>query len=117
MQCGTPSITTNIGSESMHGNLPWNGFVTDDSLAFASEAAQFYLNKTLWDRAQQNGIIIINQRYSKELFEADFANQIEYIMSNLEQHRLNNFMGGLLQHHTLKSTKYMSRWIEEKNKK
>ena len=25
-------------------------------------------------------------------------------------------MGELLQHHTLTSTKYMSRWIEEKNK-
>jgi hypothetical protein len=29
---------------------------------------------------------------------------------------LSNFMGAMLQHHTLKSTKYMSRWIEEKNK-
>ena len=27
MQCGTPSSTTSIGSESMHGDLPWSGFV------------------------------------------------------------------------------------------
>jgi len=34
----------------------------------------------------------------------------------LAQHRLNNFTGAMLQHHSLKSTKYMSQWIAEKNK-
>jgi hypothetical protein len=39
------------------------------------------------------------------------------VQTHLKQHRLNNFMGALLQYHTLTSTKYMSRWIEEKNRK
>jgi glycosyltransferase involved in cell wall biosynthesis len=116
MQCGTPSITTSIGSESMHGNLPWNGFVTDDVIDFVDAAVQLYQDKTIWQKAQQNGISIINQRYSKGLFESEFRAKIEFLRSNLEQHRLSNFMGSMLQHHTLKSTKYMSRWIEEKNK-
>ena len=116
MQCGTPSITTSIGSESMHGELPWNGFITNDIADFADRAVQLYQDKTIWSNAQQNGIAIINQRYSKGLFEIDFRTKIEILQSNLEQHRLNNFIGALLQHHTLKSTKYMSRWIEEKNK-
>ncbi|MGZ9735230.1 glycosyltransferase [Flavobacterium sp. GNP002] len=116
MQCGTPSITTSIGSESMHGELPWNGFITNDIADFADRAAQLYQDKIIWSNAQQNGIAIINQRYSKRLFEIDFRAKIEILQSNLEQHRLNNFIGALLQHHTLKSTKYMSRWIEEKNK-
>ncbi|MFV8366874.1 glycosyltransferase [Flavobacterium sp. XS1P27] len=116
MQCGTPSVTTWIGSESMHGELPWNGFITNDITDFADRAVQLYQDKTIWSKAQQNGIAIINQRYSKGFFEIDFRVKIEILQSNLEQHRLNNFMGALLQHHTLKSTKYMSRWIEEKNK-
>ncbi|MFV8339997.1 glycosyltransferase [Flavobacterium sp. LB3P21] len=116
MQCGTPSVTTSIGSESMHGELPWNGFITNDITDFADRAVQLYQDKIIWSKAQQNGIAIINQRYSKGLFEIDFRTKIEILQSNLEQHRLNNFMGAMLQHHTLKSTKYMSRWIEEKNK-
>ena len=116
MQCGTPSVTTSIGSESMYGELPWNGFITNDITDFADRAVQLYQDKTIWLRAQQNGISIINQRYSKGLFEAGFRTNIDFLCSNLEQHRLNNFMGAMLQHHTLKSTKYMSRWIEEKNK-
>jgi glycosyltransferase involved in cell wall biosynthesis len=116
MQCGTPSVTTTIGSESMHGDLPWNGFITDDVADFVDRGVQLYQDKTIWDKAQENGFEIINQRYSKDLFEKDFSIKIELLRSNLKKHRLNNFIGSMLQHHTLKSTKYMSRWIEEKNK-
>jgi glycosyltransferase involved in cell wall biosynthesis len=117
IQCGTPSVTTTIGSESMHGDLPWNGFITDDEVDLAGMAVQLYQDKTIWLKAQQNGITIINQRYLRELFKDDFSKKVEMLQSDLQKHRLTNFMGAMLQHHTLKSTKYMSRWIEEKNRK
>lgn len=116
MQCGTPSVTTSIGAESMCGDLVWSGCVADNAVDFANDAVQLYLDKTIWLKAQQNGVAIINQRYSKDIFEADFRERIDFLLSNLEQHRLSNFMGEVLHHHTLKSTKYMSKWIEEKNK-
>ena len=116
MQCVTPRSTTSIGSESMHGDLPWSGFVNDDVADFVDAAVLLYQDQKIWDKAQKNGIEIINQRYSKDLFEAEFRTKIDFLCANLKQHRLNNFLGTLLQHHTLKSTKYMSRWIEEKNK-
>ncbi|UFH36940.1 glycosyltransferase family 4 protein [Flavobacterium acetivorans] len=116
MQCGTPSVTTSIGAESMQANLPWNGFVEDMPEVFANKAVGLYHDKEIWLQAQKNGSIIIKQRYLRTLFEDDFAKQMEFLVSNIKQHRLNNFMGELLQHHTLRSTKYMSKWIEEKNK-
>jgi glycosyltransferase involved in cell wall biosynthesis len=117
MQCGTPSVTTSIGAESMHGDLPWNGFITNDVEIFVTESVRLYHNKRLWLQAQENGIEIINRRYVRVLFENDFKRQIKWLRGNLQQHRTSNFMGLLLQHHTMKSTKYMSMWIEEKNKK
>jgi glycosyltransferase involved in cell wall biosynthesis len=116
MQCGTPSVTTSIGAESMYGDLSWNGFVADDVADFVAAAVRLYRDESIWLKAQGSGIAIINQRYSMSLFEADFRRKIEFLQSNLQQHRLSNFMGELLQHHTLRSTKYMSKWIEEKNK-
>jgi glycosyltransferase involved in cell wall biosynthesis len=116
MQCGTPSLTTTIGAESMYGDLPWNGFITDNPQVFADEAVQLYNVKKRWLEAQHNGLDIINQRYSKALFVEDFNKYILALQANLQQHRLNNFIGTMLQHHTLSSTKYMSRWIEAKNK-
>jgi hypothetical protein len=117
MQCGTPSVTTSIGAESMHGDLPWNGFVADDVQVYASKAVELYQNKIFWLKAQENGFAILEKRYLKSLFIDDFIKHILNIQSQLKPHRLDNFIGTLLQHHTLTSSKYMSRWIEEKNKK
>ena len=116
MQGGTPSVTTSIGAESMHGNLTWNGFVEDNPELFANQAVKLYKDEKVWVEAQKSGFKIISQRYMRTLFETDFKAQIKALQDNLPQHRLNNFMGALLQHHTLKSTKYMSKWIEAKNK-
>ena len=116
MQCGTPSVTTTIGAESMRGDLPWNGFISDDVQIFTDKAVKLYQDETLWRKAQEKGFEIIEKRYLKTLFVDDFKGYVLKMQSHLKQHRLNNFMGSLLQHHTLTSTKYMSRWIEEKNK-
>jgi hypothetical protein len=116
MQCGTPSITTAIGAESMCGNLPWNGFIVDDAQVFADKALELYQDKILWLKAQDKGFKIIEKRYLKSLFKDDFVMRIIKVQTHLRQHRLHNFMGTMLHHHTLTSTKYMSRWIEEKNK-
>jgi glycosyltransferase involved in cell wall biosynthesis len=116
MQCGTPSVTTTIGAESMCDDLPWNGFIADESQAFADKAVELYQDRNLWLKAQENGFRIIEKRYLKSLFEIDFVEHVLKVQTHLKQHRLHNFIGTLLQHHTLTSTKYMSRWIEEKNK-
>ena len=116
MLCGTPSVTTTIGVEGMAGNFPWNGFVADDFSNFTLKAAELYTNKPVWEQAQLNGIDIINSIYSKEKNAPLFFSKIEDIQTNLEKHRTTNFLGSLLQHQTLQATRYMSKWIEEKNK-
>lgn len=116
MQCGTPSITTTIGAESMPGNLPWNGVVADEIPEMVTAAIQLYTDEQLWKQAQQNGVAIVNNRYSKVLFEGHFIARILAVQADLKNHRLDNFLGAILQHHTMASTKYMSKWIETKNK-
>ena len=54
--------------------------------------------------------------YDKEKLSPVFINSIQEIQQNLEEHRTQNFLGNLLQHQTLQATKFMSKWIEEKNK-
>ena len=116
MLCGTPSVTTTIGVEGMAGDFPWNGFVADDFSNFALKAVELYTNKPVWEQAQLNGIDIINSIYSKEKNGHLLFSKVEEIQTNLENHRIANFLGSLLQHQTLQATKYMSKWIEEKNK-
>ena len=116
MLCGTPSVTTKIGAEGMHNNLPWNGFIEDNFTEFSNKAVQLYTDKNIWETSQKNGIDIINTIYGKEKHGKLFFDKIDTIQQNLETHRICNFMGSVLQHQTLQATKYMSKWIEEKNK-
>lgn len=116
MQCGTPSVTSTIGSEAMYANLPWNGFITDDIQEFARHAISLYQDENLWKQSQRNGIAIVNKCYQKEKYSEELITLINSLLNDFENHRLHNFMGSLLQHHTLKSTKYMAKWIEAKNK-
>ena len=116
MLCGTPSVTTTIGAEGMYDNLAWNGFISIDDKDFVEKSILLYQDKNVWDKAQQNGITIINNLYDKTYLSNTLLNRIESISTNLKKHRTYNFLGNLLQHQTLQATKYMSKWIEEKNK-
>lgn len=117
MHVGTPTVTTSMGAEAMKGNLAWNGAIEDDNELFIKQAKRLYLDRNWWLQSQQNGISIINERYGKLYFSQLLAKQLKDLQLNLHAHRQHNFIGQILQHHTINSTKYMSLWIEEKNKK
>lgn len=116
IQCGTPSITTSIGIEGINSDLPWSGYVEDDAESFATKAATLYLNKTQWQEAQSNGFEILPRRFNSQSFTTSFLETLLSTFKQLKMHRQNNFVGALLMHHSLQSTKYLSKWIEEKNK-
>ncbi|MCH4552492.1 glycosyltransferase [Aestuariibaculum lutulentum] len=116
MQNGTPCIMSSIAAEGMFGDLEPNGFIEDNPEQFTEKAVELYQNKELWKTKQQNGFEIINTRFNAEFHQETFSKVLNEAVENLEQHRLNNFMGQMLQHHSMQSTKFMSKWIEEKNK-
>jgi O-antigen biosynthesis protein len=116
MQCGTPNVTSSIGAEAMHGQLPWNGFIADDAAEYAEKAVQLYQDEKLWTEAQQNGSIILKGIFDAGLHSQVFIERLKAIQKNLTKHRSSNFMGQMLKHHTMRSTEYMSKWIEAKNR-
>jgi glycosyltransferase involved in cell wall biosynthesis len=125
MFCGTPNVTTNIGSEGMTMGLEWSGLTTDltqfdnqknSATNFAKNAVLLYQNEALWQQKQQHGYQLIKTNFNKEKIQANLLARIVDIQHNLNNHRSNNFIGQMLQHHQLKSTQYMAQWIEAKNR-
>lgn len=114
MQTGTPAVTTSIGAEAMRQDLPWNGAVVDDMVEFAEAAARIYGDGIT--NYGSYGKLIINSFYTKEVFAKEFIAKLRLLAANLKVHRQHNFIGQVMQHHTMQSTKYMSLWIDEKNK-
>ncbi|UKM66328.2 glycosyltransferase family 4 protein [Flavobacteriaceae bacterium GSB9] len=113
---GTPIVTTSIGAEGMFGDLAPNGFIEDIPEEFAQKAVELHQNEALWVNIQENGFKIINARFDKNEHQKKLLSAIFDTAKQLHDKRLHNFTGQMLQHHTLQSTKYMSKWIEEKNK-
>ncbi len=113
---GLPSVTTEIGAEGMCGNLPFGGIITTLKKYFINASIVLFSEEDLWNEAQQNGFNIIQKRFQKTIFSEDFKKHIQNLSNNLEEHRKQNFIGQILQHHTLQGTKYLSKWIEVKNK-
>ena len=116
MCCGTPSVTTAVGAEGMCGSNPWGGEIADTPTALVSAAKALYTDSNLWRQAQVNGFEILNKCFERNSFESSFAERISALEENLHSHRKQNFYGALLQHHSMRSTEYLSRWIAEKNK-
>lgn len=129
MENGTPCVMSGIAAEGMFDNgskdechtersrsVFVNGFITDDPKAFAQKAVEIYTNAEVWKDKQHNGLKVLNHRFDKSNFKDEFAQKIEALTLNLKSYRQNNFIGNILQHQTLQSTKYLSKWIEEKNR-
>ena len=116
MQNGTPCIMTSIAAEGMFGRSEENGFVEDIEQEIASKAIELYNNEAIWSEKREYGFDILNTRFNKNHFLKNIFKQIEAMHEDLDNHRLQNFTGTMLHHHSMQSTKYMAKWIEEKNK-
>lgn len=112
---GTPSVTTSIGAEGIHGNLPFSGLIEDTTEGFANASVELYRQKNVWVKHQQYGFDIIENRFQKHLFSETIKKRLLGLQKSITTHRNNNFLGQILKHQTMQSTKYMSKWIEEKN--
>ena len=116
MLSGTPSVTTSIGAESMHGKHEWPGIIADDALLLSESAIELYNNEQNWEKARLNGISIVNDIFDKDKNKKKFLTRLFTTINSLNEKREKNFTGLMLRHHTMKSSMYMSQWIEEKNK-
>jgi hypothetical protein len=114
--CGTPNVTTPIGSEGMHGALPWPGHIASNAQALADAAVQLYREQSVWQQAQDAGWTLLAARYDRLHFAAVLMMRINQCQSHLVAQRRANFTGAMLRHHHHKSTQYMAQWIESKNR-
>ena len=108
---GTPTVTTAIGAEGMFevDQIP------ESAPDIANQAVAWCQDQAVWQAEQKQGYAHAEQFLATEHAPKLLA-RMQGIYANLEQHRKRNVMGAMLQHSSMKSTYYMSKWIEEKNK-
>ncbi len=116
MRNGTPSITTSVGAEGMTGGHDWPGTITDDAKTFADAAVVLYQQRERWQQAQSLGFDMFRYQFDIKINADALIQRLKHILNHIESHRRDNFYGSMLRHHQHRSTEFMSRWIEAKNK-
>jgi len=119
MTAGIPSVTTGIGAEGMYGDLAlsdWGGTVAESSNEMAEAAVELHNDPALWKEAQEKGYAIARSAFDREKHSSALLNRLSELTNDIAAHRRKNFLGAMLMHHSLQSSKYLSKWIEEKNK-
>lgn len=116
LQNGTPTITTSIGAEGMFTGEDLPVVVRNDAKSVAQAAIALYQDENEWYRMQSKGVDAINMEYDKKVLLTPFFAKVNTLYQTLSEHRTANFIGSMLQHQTMASTKYMAKWIEEKNR-
>jgi glycosyltransferase involved in cell wall biosynthesis len=112
----TPVVTTKIGEEGMYGNYSIPGIIAENSESIAQAAISLYTQKEAWEAAQTDMKIILSNRFNKEKHLKEFMIRLLALENVLDEHRKANFIIQIIQYEAIKSTKYLSKWIEEKNR-
>ena len=116
MASGTPSVTTTIGAEGMTESQ-WNGFIVDDTVEFIEKSVELYVNEQLWNAKQQIGFVVLHSSLADNSYTLELIEKVQDYRLKQEYYRQKNFIGEILLQQQVNATKYMSLWIEEKNKK
>ena len=112
---GVPVVTTSIGGEGLYGDKKLD-FLANTTEEFIQLSVSLYNSESLWEKNQGIGLQVLKDNYLKSDYAPNFKNLISTLMNSIDVHRKQNFMGQVLQHQTMQATRYMSKWIEEKNK-
>lgn len=134
MRCATPSITTWIGAEGIISNDQildtdesadarlWPGALCSTRTSelnavqnYVDKAIALYNDENNWNLASKMSKSVLSSFENKKP-DVPFIERICDLQQTLGKHRSSLFMQSLLWHQTLTASKYMSQWIEAKNK-
>lgn len=113
MANGTPVVTTPIGAEDMTLNDTWCGRISESWEELANEAVLLCNSKEEWLKSQGVGFSILDEKFSQQKFKALF----EVVFDSISIDRERSLTEELVQHHSMKSSMYLSKWIAEKERK
>ena len=115
MLLGTPSVTTTIGAEGMLTELAWSGAIADNNDDFAQAAVRLASQQDYWHQCSKNAQINAKSLFLKPALSIQLIDKLAIIAKQLQPHRNSNFVGLMLNHHSHRSTQFMSQWIASKN--
>jgi glycosyltransferase involved in cell wall biosynthesis len=113
-RAGLPVVTTPIGAEGMSiGNI-FGGAITQTPEDFAQAAARLYTDEVEWTKTREQGHAVLREYFDYPTNANRLSQTLSALTQNIRARRERNFIGQILHHQSMRSTKYFSKWIELK---
>lgn len=117
LEYGIPFISTQIGTEGMFFDESWESCIANDWESFCQKAVDLYSNEEKWDTHRLRGKEHLSVHFLQSVYEEQFLSLFDSLVASIYELRKKRYFSQLVQHHTLMSTRYLSKWIMEKNNK
>lgn len=114
MEVGTPSVTSTIGIEGISESEQWPGLVANTPNEIIDAINKLYDDENSWVNKQQKGAELLENKFHSNLYSSNFVNKLNELIVNFQIHRNKSFTSQIIQHQSLMATKYLSKWIMEK---
>ena len=115
---GTPVVTTELGAEGMgFDDGSFAGVVAKNPDEFLKAVLSIYNNEMIFNQYQSLGNLALNELFSADKNREKLQSLMVSVFDCYEQNRKENWMGKIIMREQMRSTKYLSKWIEEKSKK
>lgn len=112
MEFGVPFVTTTIGAEGLQLENQFGDWIHNDWDVFTQKSIDLFQNSEATFSFGEH----LTQYHDAEQFSEQFLTQLDDAISSYQANRKENFIAQVMQHHSLMSTRYLSKWIIEKNK-
>jgi len=112
---GLPSVTSTIGAEGLFKEN-WPGFITDEVEELVERSSSLFQEEVLWKEKQHLSVSFLYQNFDKDTFYDQFENKLSIITEDVMKWRKQHFIGQILLQQQFLASRYLSKWIEEKNK-
>lgn len=116
MQAGTPTVTTAIGAEGIGNAMEFPGAIAEAPHTLIDQAVHLYTQQEAWEEARDKAARLLKERFDSTVHIRAFIQKLEKLRDSLEQHRRKNLVGSILRHQSLGASRYLSKYIEQKNK-
>lgn len=116
MQAGTPSVTTPVGAEGMERDGHWPGIIAESMEDAVAGAVELFSNERTWTTAVSEIPTLLEAEFSPSKHHPRLLQRLKVLQETYTGREPYRLMGALLRHHHHRSTEYMSRWIECKNR-
>lgn len=112
-----PFIATDIAVEGLFFGASWENYIAKNRGEFISKCVNLYQQVSLQSQFKELSKIQLQTYFQQEKYQSGFLDLIQSLKNNLAEHRKKSYTAQVLQHQSMMSSKYLSKWIMAKNDK